>query len=121
MPITYNFSFHKDLTIRIISINGILSDSFSFENCNKKENLTIIVQVLYNNHNPIKNADVTIFGYGDVASNKTNVRGITKLHLNIDSIWRKDTPEHYLSAVITKGNHFKIIDKAIEIIYSYGI
>jgi len=41
---------------------------------------------------------------------------ITKLNLIL--YIEKKTPEHYLLAIVTKGN-FKIIDKAVEIIFDY--
>ena len=116
MPITLNLSFHRNLAIKILSINGIPTDSFSFKS-DEKENLTIVAQVLYNGHTPVKNAEVTIYGYGGIDSNKTGKHGVVELHLSIDTIWRKDTPENYLSAIIVKGNQFKVVDKAVKIIY----
>jgi len=119
-PITFRISLEKELTPKIISINGIPTNSFSFERFYGEKpyrdaNLTIVVEVLYNHYKPVNGATVTIYGYGDTDTNKTNEKGITILHLHIQPFWHSNTPKGYLSMIIIKGKYVEVMNKAIRI------
>lgn len=68
---------------------------------------------------PVEGADVTIYGYGGIDSNKTDKNGLATLHLDIQPLWHKDTPEHYLSMVVMDERDVKAMNNAIEILYEY--
>jgi len=120
--VTFRFSLHKELTPKIISVNGTPTDSFSFERFYgekpyKDANLTIVIEVLYNHYKPVNGATVTMYGYGDADTNKTNGKGFTTLHLHVHPFWNRNTPEGYLSMIVTKGKYIEIMDEAVKIMF----
>ncbi|MCD6170946.1 MAG: hypothetical protein J7J36_00790 [Thermoplasmata archaeon] len=119
-PVTFRLSLQKELTPKIISVNGVPTNSFSFkrfygEKPYRDANLTIVVEVLYNHYKPVNGAIVTLYGYGGIDTNKTNKEGIATLHLHIHPFWNHDTPEGYLSMIVIKGKYIEIIDKSVRL------
>ena len=120
--ITWRLSIEKKLTPRILYVNGIPTDSFSFkrfygEKPYRDANLTIVVEILYNHYKPVNKATVTIYGYGGIDTNNTNKKGIAILHIHIRPLWNRNTPEGYLSMIATKGKYVEIMDRAVRIMF----
>jgi len=94
LPVTFRPSVSRKLTPRVISINGIPTGSFYYYGGSYPANLTIVVEVTWNDWKPVRGAGVTIYGSaGGTDTNTTDLNGLAVLHL---PYLPKNKPRHLM-------------------------
>lgn len=107
-PITFRGpSLSKELTPKVITINGNHTDSFLYDRENMP--LTIVIEVTYNRWKPVEGAGVTVYGYGGADTDKTDKDGLATLHLGfLTNQFDLKTGYGYLSMKVWKNSQFII-------------
>ncbi|RLF60784.1 MAG: hypothetical protein DRN16_04370 [Thermoplasmata archaeon] len=119
LPVTFRPSVSRKLTPRVISINGIPTGSFYYYGGSYPANLTIVVEVTWNDWKPVRGAGVTIYGSaGGTDTNTTDLNGLAVLHLPFLPFSPSISGNHaYFSMIVWKGNHLLTREEAIPIYY----
>jgi len=116
LPVTFKPSASGKLTPKVISINGIHTGSFYYYGGSYPTNLTIVVEVKWNDWKPVRGAGVTIYGsVGTADTSTTDSNGLAVLHLPFSPLISGN--HAYFSMIVWKDNHLLTKEKAIPIYY----
>jgi len=119
VPVTFRPALFQELTPRVISINGMHTGSFNYYSVSHPANLTIVVEVTWNDWKPVTGAGVTIYGSTGAADTATtDANGLAVVRLPFSPLISGN--QAYFSMIVWKGNHLFTEEKAIPIYFRSG-
>ncbi len=116
LPVTFRPVVLRKLTPQVISINDIPTGSFYCYDRNHPANLTIVVEVTWNNWKPVKGTGVTIYGSVEATdTSTTDSNGLAVLRMPFSPLPFGNRT--YFSMIVWKDNHLLTKEDAISIYY----
>jgi hypothetical protein len=115
--VTFRPDLPRELTVRVLRINNVSTDSFFQYGMSHPSHLTVEVEVTWNEWQPVKGASVTIYDLQSAGKGTTNANGIATVSLPFPSPIRPFQEKRYLSLMASMGSRLMVEQDAIPIYY----
>ena len=115
--VTFKPALPRELTARVVRINNSSTDSFYQYSMCHPATMAIVVEVTWNDWQPVKGASVTIYDAWTATEDTTDTDGRAVLCIPFPTPTWPSQDKRYLSLLVCKESHIIAEQEAIPIYY----